>query len=240
VFALHDDLLVVVDRVEAPGGSAPAGERHDIDLLWHIDPRWEVSLDGAAARLRHIAGALHDPIDLVQAASQTIHTEMFHGDEATHLGWHSPVYGRLEPCTTLRTRMQAVAPVWMASVFGFDAANQVLQAELVPVFYEAGAVAHAVGLRISRARSVDYVLMVEPTDSSRRGQAGKTWRLAGIDTDARLLFCRIESKPSIRSLALVDASVVRLPDARLLLARQTLVSDLHLDGPALERIAMTH
>jgi hypothetical protein len=96
-------------------------------------------------------------------------------------------------------------------------------------------------MRISRRRSVDYVLMVEPAAAPGRGQAGagKTWRLAGIDTDARLLFCRLESKAAIRSIALVDATIVKLPDARLLLARQIPVSDLHLDGPALERIAMT-
>jgi len=85
-------------------------------------------------------------------------------------------------------------------------------------------------VRISRAHSVDLFGLAAPklAESGSASQPRQTWRLAGYETDARMVFCR--SSDSVVRLAMVDGSVVRSADRRALyvqLPREA--PDLHLD-----------
>jgi hypothetical protein len=212
VLALHGDLLIVADLV---AGAGP----HTAAVHWHIDPRWRVdaSARGAGISTAGERASLHVTHGIV---------ECFSADTATGLGWHAPVYGRLEPATTVRITHRAVAPMWIVSVFGLNAANTVIELEALPVWAEAGVLGHSTALRIRRATSMDYLVIAEPA----RDVASGTWRVAEFETDARMLFCRVTADHHVTRVALVDGSVVRSSARRALqLALPAAVSDLHLD-----------
>jgi hypothetical protein len=221
VLAMHGDLLIVADLIEG-------SETHTAAVHWHIDPRWAVDANASRAVFR--SGA--ERVELVVPSGVL---ERFVADEATGLGWHSPVYGRIEPTTTLRATHTGAAPFWMVSVFGLDSGNSVRSAEIVPVWAEAGALAQSIGLRIDRDVSTDFMLVAEPTDGA---PAETTCRLADFETDARMLFCRVTEDRPVARVALVDGSIVRTSSRRgFQLKLPRAAPDLHLDLRADPRIA---
>jgi hypothetical protein len=212
VLALHDDLLVVADLVGGTGSHAATAH-------WHIDPRWHVEFRGRRARLMTEG----ERVDLVTASAAV---DALSGDEETGLGWHSPVYGRIEPATTIRISRQAAAPFWLATVFGLDVDNEVADVDLIPVWAEAGLLEQAVAIRVARAASVDHIVIAEPAATSAEPA---TWRVGEIETDARMLFCRTDLSRQMTRLALVDGSMVRIARRGLHLVLPRPTADLHLD-----------
>jgi len=190
VLALHRDVLIVADLVDGSG-------RHEAAVHWHLHPRWT-----AAAAHRSIV--LTGP-HCVRAFVTRGGTRLFHGDGATGLGWMSPAYGRIDPTTTIRITHEGEAPFWMATVFDLSAAQDVDAVDAVPVWAEAGTLARSVGLRISRASSIDYLLIAEPESSHPR----TTWRIAEFETDAHMVFVRTASERQAAWVAIVDGSTVR-------------------------------
>ena len=210
VFFAHGDLLVVADLVRGDG-------TYEAAVHWHVDPRWQVTASGRHA----VMSGGGQRVELVVPNGSL--TPYF-GSEEHQLGWHSPVYGRVEPCWTLRTTRQAHGSFWVISVFGLDQANSIREADVMPVWAEAGTLVHSTALRITRASSVDYLVIAEPVEEGR-----STWRVAEIETDARVLFCRsVPEGPS--RLSLVDGSLARTSHVpRLLVALPHRVADLQLD-----------
>jgi hypothetical protein len=152
--------------------------------------------------------------------------ERFRGDAASGLGWHAPVYGRIEAATSLRVVHAATAPFWLVSVFGLHADNALRSVDLVPVWAEAGALRSAVGIRIVREASTDHLLIAERDPASRAA----TWRLGEFETDAHLAFVRTDANRAVARVALVDGSLIRSASRRALeLSAPEPVSDLHLD-----------
>jgi hypothetical protein len=197
VLTLHGDLLIVADLVNGPGAHVAA-------VHWHIDPRWTV--DMAARHATFSAGARRVGLSVPGGVF-----DLFRGDDASGLGWHSPIYGQVEPSTTIRATEERGAPFWMLSVFDLDPGNVVRSVERLPVQFEAGTAGGAAALEISRALSVDYVLI-------RSGGAGGSVSaesplthqrvgIAGLETDARMLFVRTIANCSPTRLALVDGSM---------------------------------
>jgi hypothetical protein len=233
VLVLHGDLVVVADFVDGAAdrsavattsGARPAA--HAVAVHWHVDPRWTVEARGRQVTFTRDG----ERVGLVVPHGLV---EVFVGDRATGLGWHSPVYGRVDPATTVRIGHSADAPFWMISVFDLNAQNPVGDVECVPVWAEAGATAHAAAIRITRATSVDYALFVEPA-----ADRSATWRVAEFETDARLLFCRVTGDRPIARVALVDGSLLRTPGRRgFQLALPRVVPDLHIDFGAEARAA---
>jgi hypothetical protein len=192
VLALHGDLLIVADLVDGSGV-------HTAALHWHVDPRWTVAVRGTRATFTGERTCVH--LIVPQGA-----IESFTADAVSGLGWHSPMYGRVEPATTLRVTRAGTAPLWMVSVFDLNSENPVGYVEWVPVWSEAGAIARAVGIRITRAVSRDYLLIAEP--AAGLTTSAPTCRIGEIETDARMLFYRSTAKRSVSRLALVDGSMV--------------------------------
>jgi len=211
VLALHGDLLIVADLVEGTGN-------HAVAVHWHVDPRWHVEVRGRRARLSGDGGGVelivpHGSIDAL------------FGDAITGLGWHAPVYGRVEPATTMRIVDRGNAPLWVVSVFGLNRENAIIDVESVPVWAEAGTLIRSGGIRISRAASTEYFLVAEPC-----AHVDTLWRIAEIETDARMLYCAMNGHGYPTRVALVDGSRVRTTGRRRVqLALPKQVPDLHLD-----------
>jgi hypothetical protein len=217
VLALHGDLLVVADLVSASPGDTAA---HRADVHWHIDPRWAAKVSGRRATF----GTMGERIELVTPHGLV---ELFAGDESG-LGWHAPIYGRLEPSATVRISHTSSAPFWMAAVFGLNAANPVADVETLPVWSEAGVLAHSLALRISRASGTDYLLLADPTDTSDVHSRG--WRLAEFETDAAMLFGRTGADGRLTRAAIVDGTRLRCGSgSRVSLMLPAPAPHLHLD-----------
>ena len=121
----------------------------------------------------------------------------------------------------------------------------------MPIWAEAGAVAHATAIRIARANSIDYALFAEPDHERSTAERAKTaekrslsassatsavkrgrgrWRVGDIETDARMLFCRLADDGRLTRAAMVDGSLVRSGGRRgVHVALPGVVPDLHLD-----------
>jgi hypothetical protein len=106
VAALPSGLLVVVDSVLGSG-------RHLAEVHWHLDPAWKASRD-ADGRIALEHADRGGRVDLITSGADLV---LFAGDEASGLGWHSPVYGRLVPCTTARLAADGALPLVIVSVF---------------------------------------------------------------------------------------------------------------------------
>jgi hypothetical protein len=237
VLVMHGDLLVVSDFVDAAGSHAAA-------VHWHLHPDWDIDVQGrrvilarrdtqsaAAERSRPNCGSC-DAVTLVVPAGVI---ETFHGDRESGLGWYSPAYGHLEPASTIRLTHAATGPFWMASVFDLSAGNRIEDVEWLPVSSTSCTLAHAAMLRISRAGSIDHVLWAEPSSSGggpseltwnlefgmrqrKPGDAADTpatWRGGEIETDARMLFSRVDGSGRLTRLDLVEGSVVRDVEGRV-------------------------
>jgi hypothetical protein len=214
VLALHGDLLVVADLVSGDDAGI-----HTAAVHWHIEPRWQVNADARGAVLTHGG----DRVELIVPHGTV---ESFTGDVASGLGWYAPVYGRLEPATTLRVTHEGAAPIWMVSVFGLESGNALRSVDIVPVWAEAGTLCHSIGLRIVREASIDQLLIAEPAAD----HPAAARRLAELETDARMLFVRTAADLRIARVAMVDGSYVRSASRRTLdLFVPGMVADLHLD-----------
>jgi hypothetical protein len=225
VLVLHGDLVVVADLVGGAG-------THTAAAHWHLDPRWTVNSADRGITLT-CAG------ERVQLVTPGGAIDFLSGDDAG-LGWYSPVYGTLAPATTVRLAHSGATPFWLASVFGLNRQNGIERVEWVPVWAEAGAIAHGAAIRIVRTASIDYVVLVEPseTPTANRDAAAATWRVGELETDARVLFCRMGAERPLARLAIVDGSIVRTIGRRAFhLALPRRAPDLHLDFTAQARVA---
>ena len=100
-----------------------------------------------------------------------------------------------------------------------------VSAEPIPIWAEAGAMAHGTALRIHRRTAIDYLLFAEPATNCR-----PLWRIGEIETDARMLFTRTSASNELNRVGLVDGSYVRhhgRPGLRLPLGH--IVPAIHLD-----------
>jgi hypothetical protein len=228
VLALHGDLLVVADLV------AGTGDDHDLhraEVHWHVDPRWTISMSGRKAVLT----GMGERVELLTPHGML---ELFSADE-TGLGWHAPVYGRVEPAATLRISHTSSAPLWIVTVFGLDPASEIYDVDTVPVWAEAGVLETSLAIRISRSASTDYMLLADPAGApevtlgptyagrgpadgayrpdlqvGREPQVGhdagsRAWRVGEFETDARMLFCRTLANGQMTRAAIVDGTRLR-------------------------------
>jgi uncharacterized heparinase superfamily protein len=214
VLALHGDAVVVADLVSGP-------DSHAVDVNWHLDPRWHAAVRGRSATL--VCGAV--TIGLVVPHGSLSITS---GDEDAGLGWHSPVYGRVEPTTTIQCRQTGKTPIWAVSVFDLNPIDPIVDVEWLPVWVEAGALAHSAAVKISRAESTSYVAFSEPSSAGGR----VTWRVGEFETDARMMCCRVLRSGQMDGLALVDGAIVRSGSGRraFAVALGRVTPALHIDA----------
>jgi Heparinase II/III-like protein len=196
VLIIHGELVVVADTVLGDGV-------HKAEVHWHLSDCWTPRIDGHRIQL----AAAGERVQLIVPHGQV---ETFRADSATGLGWYSPAYGVIRPTATLRVTHTAPAPFTLASVFDLNSSNPAEQAEWLPVWAKAGIVGQSCALRIARRESTDVVLFAEPADPSASGR----WRVGEFETDARMLYHRIDRSGNVTGLALVDGSFVRAAGRR--------------------------
>ncbi|MEQ1726987.1 MAG: alginate lyase family protein [Vicinamibacterales bacterium] len=222
VLALHGDLLIVADLVEGTG-------THEACVHWHLDPRWSADVTDRRALLRTAA----ERVELAVSSGRL--ERLTGGTGSPDVGWHAPVYGRIEPTSTLRISVRGPAPLWLVSVFGMNPSNEVLHVEPVPIWTSAGAFGGTFGVRVARAHSIDHFGLATPRPDApgARTAGGDTWRIGRLETDARMLFCRTSG--AVSRLALVDGSLVRSTDRHSLqVTLPEVVPDLHMDFARLD------
>jgi hypothetical protein len=139
-----DDVMLVADVVEGTG-------IHRVDVHWHVDPRWRTELSGQRARFTLVT----DPTTCVSLAVHGGALELFVADEETGLGWHSPVYGRLEPAATLRISNTTELPACIVSVFPLNRANDLLATEVVTA--QSADREPALRIALDRTESIDHL-----------------------------------------------------------------------------------
>ncbi len=200
VLALHDDLFIVADCLDGRG-------RHRADVHWHVHPDWLLTIgDGLV-----VATAAHRVVQI--ASSATAPPQLFCAD-AAGLGWYSPVYGRIEPLTTVRLTSEATAPAWLCTAFGLDETNPVTSMSPLAARDHAAA-GDGAGFRIHRARTVDDVVFRPwrgprppdtdaPPTADGRSERPPAWRHGDYASDARLLFCRRDRTDYVHRIVLVD------------------------------------
>ena len=160
---------------------------------------------------------------------------MLRGDEQSGLGWYSPVYGQLAELTTVRVTHTGSAPFWMAGVFDLSGRNSIDRVEWMAVSSAAGKPADTAALRIYRAGSVDYVLFGGTGGSAARdGECRRIGssdaRHAGeLETDARMLFYRVDDGHRVVRFALVDGCLFRRTAGHVYLALPRQAPDVHVD-----------
>jgi Heparinase II/III-like protein/Heparinase II/III N-terminus len=239
VLALHGELLVIADYVDAAGP-------HTAAVHWHVHPDWHVDVDDRRVTFtrRRTPSAEDDGRGGAAGSLETMTLmvpegvmDAFRGDRAAGLGVYSPVYGQLAPSTTIRVSHSATGPFWMAGVFDLCRYEPVNEVEWLRVSPAAAAPAHAAMLRIGRADSVDYVMFAEPLPAGTPGRVeaasatspSPIWRAGDLETDARMLFARIDRAGCLTRLGLVDGSVVRDAAGRTHVALPERAPDWHLD-----------
>jgi hypothetical protein len=205
VLALHGDMLIAADFV---GGAKP----ESFVAHWHIGPEWKAEIHPSHPAMPFRGVTLRAPGESVRLLVPGGTLSAYFGDAGTGLGWHSPRYGRVEPTTTIAVQWDQSAAPWLVSVFDLNAADPILQVDLLPVWAEASALAHGAAVKILRGGWVDYVMFAEPA----RAELSGAWRTAQFETDARMLLCRVAKSGDITRLAIVDGSFVRARSPRAL------------------------
>jgi hypothetical protein len=170
---------IVVDRVRGAG-------RHRADLHWHLDPAWTASppRDGAV-RLDHPDGsvvwivALHGGPELFRATT-----------DESGLGWCAPVYGRLEPATTVRVRREDDAPFAVVTAIVESAEQPTVEA------LDVVGPGQPIGVRITTPSWVDTAIFARAADEP--GGARESWRAGDLVTNARIGSWREEPRLPIR------------------------------------------
>src|SRR4029453_16801601 len=118
------------------------------------------------------------------------------------------IYGRLEPSAAVRINCSGTAPLWVATVFGLNAANSIADVATLPGWAAAGVLAHSLALRITRTAGTDYVMLAEPAAEGPPGLS-RSWRLAEFETDAAMMFCRTDTDGRLTRAAMVDGARLR-------------------------------
>jgi hypothetical protein len=212
VLNMHGAFVLVLDAVEGTGV-------HKAAVHWHVGHAWT-----AEARSRSVTfRAGRSDVGLVVAGGRI---DLFAADAATGLGWHSPVYGRVESTTTVRIAHEGEAPFAIATAFDLDPLQPIECVEWLRVSAAPGSIAHSHALKIVRGRFTDYACFVEAAP----GAAHPFWRIADFETDAHMMFCRTSSDGDVTSVAIVDGSFVRgTGGCSLDVALGRVVSAVHLD-----------
>jgi hypothetical protein len=206
VMSIHDDLLVVMDLVKVVTASGEPRRQHSLASHWHIDPRWYVRVDGHRATLSLNRAC-------VEVFAPTAPLEHFVANVTLGLGWHSPVYGRIEPGSTLRALQTADADAWSVTVFSLRADNAIASVEVL----QAPGERTGCGLRIARRRSTDYVLVIEPTLPG----VPRLTTFDEVSTDARACFCRV-ARSRITRTSLVGGALVTVDRSRAVATERSL------------------
>jgi hypothetical protein len=175
MLAVHGEGWFVADHVEGSGW-------HRADIHWHIGPDWRVEEGGPVLLLRDRDGRV-----FWMGAPGAV-CRVFRADRETGLGFCSPVYGRIVPCTTIRFSREAAVPFSIVTVIGSGDRPPL---RLEPASGDASRGWRTAGVLIERAAGRDIALFAAPpgrTEAS--GAQTPPWRHGAMESDARAILWR--------------------------------------------------
>src|SRR5207302_387991 len=157
---------------------------HGIPLL--IDPGTGCYTTDAGVRDRLRSTALHNTL-LVDDRAQSAPDGPFHWATTANATVHRwRANGAFDYFDGAHDGYRPLAQMWMVTAIGLNPENSIVDVDDLPVWAEAGVLGRSTAVRIRRTQSVDYVLFVHPA-----GDATTTWRIGELETDARVMFCRM-------------------------------------------------
>jgi hypothetical protein len=184
----------VIDRLLGEGA-------HRAELHWHFAPEWQVTQAGPSVlrAARDDAGAIW----LLAAGSAGARVDLVVGGEDGSIGWCAPVYGPLVPTTAARHTIDGQAPLFAvtAVVDGVEAPR----IDLLPVAGDGAA--HDIAFRIVTATSTELVLLGWTDDERDGRRPRRIRRVAGIETDARVLCWRERAGAGGTPAVLIDGTI---------------------------------
>jgi heparinase II/III-like protein len=199
VFAAPGRCWIFADHLIGEG-------RHEAVAHWHVEPSWEIDqVRPAVLRATHLTGGV------VWIAAPRAGVDLVRGETGAAIGWQSPVYGVMVPATAIRLRTAGHSPVTL--VTAVVAQNErdpgTPAIDLLPVWSEAGTTRAHVAVRSEHGGVTAITLFVIPADTPRGGMERPTWRVAGLETDARMLHYECAADGSTLGAAMVDGTFVR-------------------------------
>ena len=169
-------------------------------MHWHFAPQWRVTQVAPSALRadRDDAGSVW----LLSASPAGAPLDVVIASEDGSIGWCAPVYGPLVPTTAARQTISGRAPLYAvtAIVDGVEAAR----IDLLPVAGEAAA--HDIAFAIVTSAATEIVLFGWAEDGQVAGRARRVRRVAGIETDARVLCWREGNGDRGSAAVLIDGS----------------------------------
>ncbi len=207
VAALGSGCLVVVDTVLGTGD-------HRAEVHWHPHETWR-----ARQEAEDVIVLDHERGGSCQLATPGNTPAILVADEATGLGWRSPAYGSLLPCTTVRLVAAGRLPLVLVSVFSDWDETPLLVERVRPVNVSPGGWDDSVALRFFTGRRRDVLLFgghppLLPGDDTVRCEAGGVgmhrYGLGRFEAmvSARFAWLGGEAEARPRVLALVDGDAV--------------------------------
>ena len=161
---------------------------------WHVAPEWTLRSEAGRVQAVHADGAgawlLHDGGSAAIVCA----------DRESGLGWYAPVYGMLQPSSTVRITLEGEAPLYMLTWVAGDAAwpSPVLHRVAVDGDADPSTLAAAVA---SGGRRALFLLRM----GGAPAHAARICRAAEFESDARLLHALSDGDRLI-SIDLVDAT----------------------------------
>ncbi len=213
---------LVVDWVLGPGA-------YDAALHWHLDPLWRVQAVDGRILADHPSGACA----WILLAGAELHSVV--GD-AGGLGWCAPVYGRLEPTTTLHADASGRAPLVFVTAIVDGAVIEdgpgaacadVPGLEAAPIHDASGLAPPAVAIRLQTPQWTDTA-MFEALAEDEAETAPPLRRADDIETDARMACVRRGRWGGRVDVWMVDGSLIRGAGGMPLVERPRMVRDLHV------------
>jgi uncharacterized heparinase superfamily protein len=198
---------------------------HRAATHWHVHPAW--TLRQQAPR---VVQATHVDGEEAWLLFDAGNVSLFHGDDASGMGWYAPVYGTLLPTWSVRVVQDMRSPIAFLSWIGVACASTAPALQRLEI--DGDTHGDAVGVCVVDGQLVSTYLLGSRVPASREGAA---FRIADYQTDARLLHLRTRDETLV-TLDVVDAShALALRDGWLSIAASEPVADLHvhLDGDRL-------
>ena len=205
--------VLVVDELR-PGSDLDV---HSAAAHWHFDPGWMVRADGDGRLC-----ATHMDGDQAWLLFDAGDASLLHGEEASGLGWHAPVYGTLVPTWTARVARDARLPFSLITWIGGSHVTGGPSLERLAV--TADPAGEAIAARVVSGGLASTYLIRPGEPASRDSRA---CGILDYQTNARIMHFRTRGDALV-ALDLVDAShALALRDGWLSVAASEAMRDLH-------------
>jgi hypothetical protein len=179
VFNLKSRFCLIFDEASGVG-------THELACHWHFAPGLEVRFEGDATVATDSDGERF-----------ALHTSNSHDwSRAVVNGWHSPAYGRKQPCSVLRVACRAELPMGLATLLRPEAQPVAGTERLTEV--QGATPGRVAAFRYDASGSSHHFFLSEET----------RWQIGPWSSDARFLYCGLSKHTDRCQVILCDGTFV--------------------------------